>query len=373
MKRIIFCALIPFISCASPENNTEKNINGLSFAKGFEIQNYSNYRQITVKNPWQKSQGEQISYILSPHPESLPDSMLSYTIIKTPVERVIVFSTTHIGYIAALGKSKTVVGVSGRDFVTDTTVRNSLENKECVDIGFAPNIDFESILLLHPDLVFLYGLDPSVIGLVKRLEEAGIKSVLVSEFLEGHPLGKAEWIRFFAAFYECSRVGDSICSEVEQNYLALRDSVQSIKMKPSVLAGLPWKDTWYMAGGKSFLARFIEDAGGNYLWKENSSTEFVPLDLESVFQKAVNADIWINTGSAESKSAIYSVDQRFQYVPAFKNEMLFNNNLRINDSGGNDFWESGAVRPDRVLSDLIRIFHPDKSGKQMFYYYKKLD
>jgi iron complex transport system substrate-binding protein len=251
-------------------------------------------------------------------------------------------------------------------------VIKSLENKRCFDIGFAPNIDFERILAIHPDVVFLYGLDPSVSGLIKRLDEAGIKSVLVSEFLEEHPLGKAEWIKFFSAFFDCKNTGDSIYSLIEHNYLALKDSVVNISEKPKVLVGLPWKDTWYMAGGQSFTARLIEDAGGEYLWKVNLSNDYIPLDLESAFQKAINADFWINTGSAESKNAILSADPRFQYIRAFQKGEIYNNNLKINTFGGNDFWESGAVRPDKILSDLITIFHADKFKKYEFYYYRKL-
>ncbi len=373
MKIIFVFLLFPIISCSSPNKTPKKDDYGSSFAKGFEFLNYSDHQEIIVINPWQKAKGESFSYILTSNPELLHDSIRTKTIIKTPVERVIVFSSTHVGFISALGKSSGIVGVSGKDFISDPVVRSSLEKKECLDIGFAPNIDFESILILRPDLVFLYGLDPSVAGLVKRLEETGIKSVLVSEFLEEHPLGKAEWIRFFSAFFTCETLGDSIYTEVRRNYLTLKDSVTGIDEKPSVLVGLPWKDTWYMAGGRSFTAKFIEDAGGQYLWADNLATDFIPLDLESVFQKSVKADIWINTGNAESRSGILSVDPRFQYIPAFQKGALFNNNLRLNSTGGNDFWESGTVRPDRILRDLVLIFHPDKSGNRDFYYYRKLD
>jgi iron complex transport system substrate-binding protein len=371
--RILLWTMILTLSCSAPEKFAEKDQNSLSYATGFDIRNYSEFQQINIYNPWQKSQGESFSYFLTSNPESLPDSIRQKKIIKTPVKRVIVFSSTHVGFLAAIGKSSSIVGVSGKGFISDSTVLSSLENKKCLDIGFSPNIDFESILLLNPDLVFLYGLDPSVTSLVKRLEEAGIKSVLVSEYLEGHPLGKAEWIRFFSVFFECGSLGDSIYRQVERNYLALKDSADNSKEKPGVLVGLPWKDTWYMAGGKSFTAKFIEDAGGRYLWKDNTSSDYIPLDLESVFQKAVKADIWINTGSALNKTGVLSIDTRFQYVPAFQKGKLFNNNLRINDNNGNDFWESGAVRPDLILGDLISIFHPDKFGKHQLYYYRRLE
>jgi iron complex transport system substrate-binding protein len=373
MKRIVFCLIIPLTFCTSRQKFAEKSQNDISYAKGFEIHNYSDFQEVIVNNPWQKSQGETYSYLLASKKKSVPDSLMSKTIINIPGRKVIRFSTTHVGFIATLGKSSTIVGVSGKYFINDSTVCSSLENKNCLDIGFAPNIDFESILGLQPDLVFLYGLDPSVTGLVKRLVDAGIQSVLVSEFLEDHPLGKAEWIRFFSAFYNCEPLGDSIYREVERNYIAARDSISLIKEKPSVLVGLPWKDTWYMAGGNSFTAKFIEDAGGEYLWKNNSNTDYIPLDMESVFQKAVNADIWINMGTAGNKAGVLSVDPRLQYLPAFQNGMIYNNNRRLNSNGGNDFWESGAVRPDIILLDLINIFHPDTTKKQEFFYYRKLD
>jgi iron complex transport system substrate-binding protein len=372
-KWIFILLIFTLNSCSSPKetNTTPQYVN--SFAKGFEIQKFNGFQQVIVKNPWQKAQGESFSYILTPRPASVPDSLQTKTIIKTPVKRVIVFSSTHVGNIAALGKSSGIVGVSGKDFISDSTVRFSLEKQKCYDIGFAPNIDFERILELKPDLVFLYGLDPSVTGLVKRLEDVGIRSVLVSEFLEDHPLGKAEWLLFFSAFFESERAGDSIFTVVKQNYLALRDSIANIKTNPFVLVGLPWKDTWYMAGGKSFTAKLIEDAGGKYLWEENLNTDFIPLDLESVFQKAINADVWINTGSAGNRAEILSADPRFRHVKAFQNGNLFNNNARVNSTGGNDFWESGTVRPDWILKDLIRIFHTDDSVKHDLFYYKKLE
>jgi iron complex transport system substrate-binding protein len=369
---IILMNIIAVLSCSSPEKSRPPDSSDLSYAKGFEIRDYTTYREIIVKNPWQKSQGEKFSYILTSNPALIPDSLSDHMIIKTPVNQVVVFSTTHVGFIGALGRGSSVTGVSGKDFISDTTVRTSIENGKCTDVGFAPNIDYERILQMHPDIVFLYGLDPSVTGLVNRLRDSGIQSVMVSEFLEAHPLGKAEWIRFFSAFYDCESLGDSIFKSVLGNYTMLRDSIKKCSGKPSVLVGLPWKDTWYMSGGRSFTSRFIEDAGANYLWTENNSSDYIPLDLESVFQKAATADVWINTGSAETKSDIILIDPRLQYIPAFQNGNIYNNNLRMNSSGGNDFWESGAVRPDLILRDLICIFHPGKSDDNEFYFYKKL-
>ncbi len=373
MRIVFLLILIILLSFCNNRRNDWKEKEEISpSAKGFEIQYFSGYKIITVNNLWQKHEGQGVRYILSSQPEMVPDSLVKESIIKIPVRRVIAFSTTHVGYISILGKSSSIVGVSGKDFISDEGVRKAIESEECMDIGFAPNIDFERILMLKPDLVFLYGLDPSVSALVKRLADAGIPAVLVSEFLEFHPLGKAEWIKFFAEFYDCESTADSIYNMVQNNYTEIKNKAAELIGKPSVLVGLPFKDTWYMAGGRSFTAKFIEDAGGDYLWKENTNSDYIPMDLESVFQKAKDADIWINTSTVQNKQEILSYDPRLQFIRAFNQGSIFNNNLRLNSFGGNDFWESGSVRPDLILEDMVHIFHPETQNNYKFYYYKEI-
>ena len=145
------------------------------------------------------------------------------------------------------------------------------------------------------------------------------------------------------------------------------------KIRPAVLTGLPFKETWWMAGGKSNLAVLIEDAGGSFLWKENTSGEAFPVSLEEVFLRASSADYWINCGSVNDISELLAFDQRFSILPAVKKRMIYNNNLHSTPAGGNDYWESGVVHPDHVLFDLARILHPELPGRKEFYYYKKLE
>ena len=132
--------------------------------------------------------------------------------------------------------------------------------------------------------------------------------------------------------------------------------------RPEVMTGLPWKDSWFVAGGRSFAARLIADAGGNYMWRDIQSSEAMPLDLESVFSRAVSADIWINPGVASS----------IEDLPVLKKGSIYNNNARMSEGGGNDYWESATVRPDLILADLISVFHPELLRDHSMLYYKKL-
>jgi iron complex transport system substrate-binding protein len=96
------------------------------------------------------------------------------------------------------------------------------------------------------------------------------------------------------------------------------------------------------------------------------------LDYEAVYNKAANADYWVNTGFAKSLGEIKSADKKNAFFKAFKTGNVYNNDKRNTPSGGFDFWESGAVNPDKVLADLISIFHPELLPGHEFYYYRKL-
>jgi iron complex transport system substrate-binding protein len=284
----------------------------------------------------------------------------------------VTFSTTHIGFITALQMTECIKGVSGKDYFYDSLLRQKFEEGLVKDIGYVPAIDYETILQIKPDVIFMYGLEAADAGFVSRFRDAGTPVIMISEFLESHPLGKAEWIKLFAVLLGLEEKGDSIFYDVSENYLKYAAAAKNIEIKPKVLTGLPWKGTWYMAGGSSFMAKLINDAGGDYLWSDNASEDYIPLNLEAVISRAGDADVWINCGTAASINELLSRDSRFENVKALKNGNVFNNNARLNEAGGNDFWESGTVRPDLILKDLIGIFHPSLIEADEMMYYERL-
>ena len=82
----------------------------------------------------------------------------------------------------------------------------------------------------------------------------------------------------------------------------------------------------------------------------------------------IKADIWLNTGGANSLSQINSELPVSRMMPSVKSRNVYNNNNVVNLSGGNDFWESGVVNPQVILEDLIKIFHPQVIDHDLVYY-----
>ncbi len=303
----------------------------------------------------------------------VPDSLKHHPVIQIPVKRVICMSTTHVAMMDALGESDAIVGISGSDYITHPDLRLRLEEGEVRDVGADQTLNYELILSLRPDLIMAYGIGAEVNGMVSRLAGLGIPVILNGDYLEDQPLGKTEWIRFVASFFDRDSVADSIFRSVASTYAEYEKLVRDIDQKPSVMTGLPWKDTWYIPGGRSFAAAYIRDAGGNYLWEDLDSREAVPVDLEAIYARAVSADMWINCGAARSLAQIGETDKRLSRFKPVITGRVFNNNARISPAGGNDFWESGVMAPHLILADLISIFHPEILPDHELMYYKQLE
>lgn len=355
----------------SEENETSYQII-TKFAEGFKIDCYTGYKKVTVYNPWQGAHDMDYEYLLARKGEKIPGGFSNHSVIRIPIERVICLSTTHIAMIDLLEKTYTIFGVSGKELINNPNIRKRIINGEVMDVGYDQNLNYENIITLKPDIVMTYGINAEIAGFILKLKELGINVVINAEYLEKTPLAKLEWIKFIGAFYGIEQEAGDVFDTIVAEYDSIKNMVSKINQKPKVMIGLPWKDTWYIPGGKSFAARFIKDAGGEYIWEKLDSKIARPMGFETIYEKAKDADIWINPGDIDNPEAILTVDARLKHFKPIKNRKVFNNNAIMNKTGGNDYWESGITHPQMILKDLVRIFHPEVLPDHKLVYYKNI-
>ena len=366
------------LTCCGPgrKNPSDKTVREenlrLQYAKGFNISIHGNYRKVSVINPWQKSSGISLEYYLVDRKNEIPAGLEGKQIIRTPVSRVICLSTSHVAFLSALNEISSLKAISGAAFVSDPQAQKAAASHDLVDIGYDQGINYELILSLKPDLIMAYGVGGDVTGFINKLRDLGLNVILNGEYLEETPLAKAEWIKFVGAFYNKEPEAGEYFSRIDKNYNAIAQKVQNVNSRPVVMTGLPYKDAWWMAGGHSNLAALIHDAGGEFLWKENSSRESFVISLEEVVIRSRKADFWINSGTVNTIAELISTDSRFAAFPQVKKKAIFNNNLKVGPGGGNDYWEQGVVRPDLILSDLVKIFHPEIDSSKVYNFYKRI-
>jgi iron complex transport system substrate-binding protein len=371
--RISFFYLLSILIICGCQRRAGNHFDRLSenkYAHGFSIEEASSYTKLSVFNPWENADNSRFDYYLV-HAGYKNDTLKNR--ITVPVKRAICLSTTHVAFLSVLDETDKICGLSGTKYVFDSLLTDKIGKGKIPDVGYDQSLNYELIVQLKPDVVFAYGVGSEVIGFVNRLKDLGIPVILNAEYLEQSPLGKAEWIRFIAPFFDKSEMGDSIFKSVETNYIHLKNSTANCQIRPSVMTGLPYKDQWWVPGGKAYFATMLNDAGANYLWKNNQSNESFVISPEQMIVEAEKADFWILNSFVKSLDGIAGFDKRFTKFAPYIHKKVYNNDLRLSPGGGNDFWESGVVHPDLILKDLISIFHPEISGQQPFYYYRKLE
>jgi iron complex transport system substrate-binding protein len=354
------------VSCkhADTDSDTTASLSENQYATGFQINHEEDDVLLTVKNPWQNAENITYKYRLN-------RSGKGKNTIKIPVQRVACMSTTHVSFINQLGHADKIVALSGTNYIYDKNLRTRIENQSVKELGFSENMNLETLIQLKPDVLFAYVISPAELQQLQQLEAFGIPVIIVGEYLEQHPLGKMEWIRFFSYFFDETEKGDTFADEIIESYLKLEEQSNSPENIPTVMLNTPWQGVWWTPGADSYMAQFIRDAGGQYLFPDIKGNESQAVDMESVYQRAKDVDIWLNPGSVNTREQVFNSDNRVKYFENFDSIRIYNNNRRIGDHS-NDFFESGVVRPDLILNDLSRIFHSENPHPDSLTYYQLL-
>jgi len=356
----------------TPEPEAQRHVlvsdaadSSVKYADGFRIQERSGFRTVEVSIDLQ-GRRETLRYLLLPHGEPEPEGFAGYMVIRTPVRNVAVFSTTHIGYLDLLGCSDRIIGVARPEFVNTLSVQNRIKAGDITEIGmpFSPNL--EVILELDPDLLIATALPPARKAEYNALVDAGVPVLVVSEWLESSPIGRAEWLKLYGAFFGKEDIAKREFRRIERSYLDLAALTRSVPVKPSVITGLPFKDAWFVPGGNSYVAQLLRDAGADYHWSDRANNGSIKMDIESVYPVALQAGFWLSPGTVMTLDELRAKDERFGDFPSIRAGRVWNNNLQINPVGGNAYWEHGVVQPEKILRDLIIILHPDIAAREGF-------
>jgi iron complex transport system substrate-binding protein len=342
-------------------------------AKGFTVEYHRNYKVVSVKNPWRNADTT-FQYVLVQCNTPIPPGFDRSQIVQVPVNSVVAMSTTHLPLLDKLGLVDRLTGVTDFKQVNTPSVVNKIKAGKLAEVGRSNNTNVEKVLEIRPELVTTYGVGNPKLDSHPKLIEAGLPVAIIAEYMESSPLGRAEWLKFMALFFNRETEAEKVFSDMVTKYQSIAKIASQAKNKPTVFSGFDSRGTWYIPGGDSYSAKFIADAGGNYIWKEDRSTGSLNLSFEQVFDRAQTAEVWLNSSQDwRSVEDVTNSDRRYGKFKAVENSKLFNPTARVNATGGNDFWEGGTANPDLVLADLVKALHPELLPKHQFVYYRPLN
>ncbi|MBT8341986.1 MAG: ABC transporter substrate-binding protein, partial [Desulfatitalea sp.] len=348
MKIVLPVVVLVMLCLSRVDTGAAQETLTLQYARGFKVESLGGCKLVTIKPAWHKGEGG-FHYLLVPMGQGVPAQHPSAQIIRVPVKRIVTLSTTQLAYIDAAGLTDRLVGLAGFDYVNTASVRRRIEAGELKSVGQFTRLNMETLIDLAPDLI-LASASGSAYDVNPKLIEAGLPTILITDHLEHHPLGRLEWIKLMAMLFGTQDHADPLFDTIAARYQALAEKARTVRQRPKVIINTPFQGQWWIAKGESFVARYIADAGGDYLWRHVPGSGSTPMDVEAVYEQALAADIWLNTGTWKNRADAETADPRLALVPALKQSRVYNNNKRLNPHGGNDFWESGTLRPDMVLA-----------------------
>jgi iron complex transport system substrate-binding protein len=273
-------------------------------------------------------------------------------------------STTQMAMFETIEALEHLKGVAYLDYVKSDAIHAAVQAGEMMDLSGSKEIDFEKLVLCNPDAVLVYpfGYDNEA-----QFEAADIPTIPISEYLESHPLGRLEWIKVFGFLCDEESRANNYFKEVESEYLSLIE--KSPSTTPSVFTGSYSSGTWYAPGNDTFMAQFIRDAGGVYLFEDYPGKDNIQLPFETLFVKALDADFWgkvLYEAGDLSLDEIRSSDERFTKLKSFKEKQVFYCN-----AAEVDYFGLGVMEPHLILADLKAIFR--KTDSAQFHYFKPVD
>lgn len=349
-------------------SNTE-----ISYAKGFEISQGDGFSIIEVSQAFPGNHLPFRYLVLDNVDAEKPEGDFD-AIITLPIQKLIVTSTTHITHLDFLDAADRLIGFPDLDLISSEKTRRLIDAGKIQDIGSGANSNIEMMIDLEPDWVMVSTLGEDLKNL-ELLTSAGIPVIINGEYVEQHPLGRAEWIKFTGVLLGKFEEASAVFSQIEKEYLEAIAITQNIQKreKPNVMAGVMYKDVWYVPGNDSWGAQLLQAAGGNYAFEAQEGSGSIQLSYEYVLDQAQDSEYWLGASDFKSLEAMESADNRYVHFESFKKGNIYSYTSKKGPSGGIEYFELGYMRPDLILQDLIKILHPELLSDYSLYFYSRLD
>ena len=376
MKKFLLSAHIVTIvlllaACGGGSKTSSASLQGdtipLKYAENLTLVKGEGYTEARLRNPWDTT-ALLHTYILVEKDKPLPNRLPEGTLIRTPLSNALVYTAVHCNLIQELGAVESIGGICELQYIKVPEIIEGCRNGSIVNAGEGTNPDMEKIIDLHPDALLLSPYENS--GGHGQVEKLKIPIIECADYMETSALGSAEWIRFYGLLFHQSAKADSIFAIVEKNYNELKALAISQPTQPKVMCELKSGSAWYVPGGNSTTGKLYNDAGGDYLFDHYPNSGAVPLNFETVFDKAQDADVWLmkyNQPTDKTLSGIRKDYSPYAQFKAFKDSQVYGCNTNYAA-----YYEDFPFHPDLVLKDLIKIFHPSLLPEYELKYFSKL-
>lgn len=366
--------IINLFSCQKTDKNRSVETEKIHpiYANGFSMERGNGFWIVEVLKPWTGAE-KKFSYLILDENIASPTGNFD-AIIQLPTNKVILTSTTQIPHLDLLEETKKLVGFPNLDLISSPKTRALIKEGKINDLGTGVSANPEMVIDANPDWIMISTLGDDL-RYLELLKAAGISAVINGEYVEQHPLGRAEWIKFTGVLLGKYEEAKAQFEQVEAAYLEAENLASTIpdSEKPTVLSGVMYQDIWYAPGKDSWGAKILENAGGKYIFEDQQGTGSVQLNYEFVLDRAMECSYWIGSADFFSIKAMGEAEPRYEAFASWKMGNVYSYTQKRGETGGLEYFELGYMRPDLILKDLIKILHPELLPDYELYFYEQLN
>lgn len=285
--------------------------------------------------------------------------------------------------------------VTSAKFIYSPAVRDRVRRGSTRDIagaGFSTNFDrLKNDPLLSASIIGAFG------ATSYRAARTGVPFLVVAETQEANALARAEWMKIIGLLVNRAGVANSLFKSIERKYEAVRQRARRAQRRPSVFFNYPVaafppsgssldkKYNWFLPVKDQYITDLILDANADYRYSADRSGATRSATLSQIKRDFKSARFLIQSSRFPGSSSLTlenymsglvnpgSPDKKFRdemaKFAAVRCGNVWGHQRRLSPDGqADDFFASAAFRPDLVLSDFVKILHPNLARGARFTY-----
>lgn len=340
------------------------------YAKNFTVTYHKHYKVVRTNarlSSWEGNGNELKEDVMvlvqkGTPPPPLEAELSRARVITIPAERVAVNIENGESFLTELGLMDKVVAVGGA-ISYDDTVRQQVLDGKLAQVGYSWHqpANLELLLERRTDLFLMNLSNLDFAETLDKSRQLNIPTASVFEWAESDYLGRAEWIKFYSLFFNAEAVANEKFDQVAERVESLRSLAANAKDKPSMIWGYyAGKDRW-IVHKNSVEAQFMRDAGVENLLQDFSQparNDGHPITSEELLSEGNRATYWM---IGDVHSASLPSEKFMKEFSAWQYGKLFHNMKRSKpEANAFDWYGQGIVRPDLILSDLVKLLFPER-------------
>ena len=367
---VLMCLL--FSACGDAERDNGVDIE-CSHASLLRMRQNDGFIKADVINPWDTTKILH-SYVMVDKNSEMPGNLPGGTVVRVPLEKSVVYSSVHLALLKEWHMLDAVKGVYDLPYIMIPEIHDMVGDGRIKDLGNSMQPVVEKVIETMPDAILLSPYENN--GSYGKLENTGIPIIECADYMEVSPLARAEWMKFYGILFGCRDKAYGTFASIEKEYNGVRDSIAQLSDKrPTVFTDIKLGTQWMVPGGKSTISILMHDAGADYLFADLPQSGSVTVSNETVLDRCHDADFWLikynstYNGYKMGYETLKSLDPVYREFAPVNTKKVY-----CCDTSVSGFYEDTPFHPERLLKNLVSIFHPaGEAADGNMIYYKKLD